>query len=569
MGPGLGRRARRRVAPQSSGTGPGRGHAEKSDDNYGLAARLSTASIEPAKSLPEGQDLPQMITPTPGSDEEVRRFAELQARLPTLFERVFSDDREPRTVVVVPGLSLDQDVLAKIPGGLHYEERQLSMLLLLRMPNTRIVFVTSMPLDPVIIDYYLHLLSGVPASHARRRLTLLTAHDPSPDTLTQKILDRPRLLARIRRAIGDPQDAHMSCFNSTSHERTLAVQLGIPLYACDPELTTLGSKSGSRRIFREAGVLLPDGCECLRDARDVTSALVELKRRNPDLRKAAIKLEEGFSGEGNAVFAFSGAPGGSGLAAWVRRELPKRIEFAAADERWEYYERKLEEMGGIVECWIEGEKQSPSIQLRITPVGGLELISTHDQVLGGASGQVFLGSRFPAAAAYARDLHETGERVGEVLRSRGVIGRFGVDFVSVPDGDRWQHYAIEINLRKGGTTHTLQMLQFLTAGRYEPDTALFRVPSGQVRFYVATDTLQKRCLRKLTPEDLIDIAVEDRLHYDETRQQGTVFHLLGAVSGYGKVGLVSIAETPQAAYELYERTAKTLERRAREVPERD
>ena len=190
-------------------------------------------------------------------------------------------------------------------------------------------------------------------------------------------------------------------------------------------------------------------------------------------------------------------------------------------------------------------------------------------MLGGASGQVFLGSRFPASSAYARDLHEVGERVGEVLRSHAVLGRFGVDFVSVPDGDRWQHYAIEINLRKGGTTHTLQMLQFLTAGRYEPDTALFRVPSGQVRFYVATDTLQKRCLRRLTPEDLIDIAVEDRLHYDETRQQGTVFHLLGAVSGYGKVGLVSIAETPQAAYELYERTAKTLERRAREMPEAD
>ncbi|HSN70348.1 MAG TPA: peptide ligase PGM1-related protein, partial [Steroidobacteraceae bacterium] len=106
-----------------------------------------------------------------------------------------------------------------------------------------------------------------------------------------------------------------------------------------------------------------------------------------------------------------------------------------------------------------------------------------------------------------------------------------------------------------------------TGGRYEPDTALFRVPSGQVRFYAATDTLQKDVLKRLTPEDLIDVAVEDRLHYDETRQQGTVFHLLGALSGYGKVGLVSIAETPQAALQLSERTAETLEARAAETPD--
>ena len=39
-----------------------------------------------------------MITPKPGSEDELRRFAELQSRLPALFRRVFSDDREPRTV---------------------------------------------------------------------------------------------------------------------------------------------------------------------------------------------------------------------------------------------------------------------------------------------------------------------------------------------------------------------------------------------------------------------------------------------------------------------------------------
>ena len=40
--------------------------------------------------------------------------------------------------------------------------------------------------------------NGIPASHARSRLTLLCAHDASPRSLTEEILERPRLLERIR-----------------------------------------------------------------------------------------------------------------------------------------------------------------------------------------------------------------------------------------------------------------------------------------------------------------------------------------------------------------------------------
>ena len=66
----------------------------------------------------------------------------------------------------------------------------------------------------------------------------------------------------------------------------------------------------------------------------------------------------------------------------------------------------------------------------------------------------------------------------------GVLGRFGVDFVSVPRADGWRHFAIEINLRKGGTTHTFQMLQFLTGGRYDAGRAEFVTPAGETRRYL-------------------------------------------------------------------------------------
>jgi hypothetical protein len=133
------------------------------------------------------------------------------------------------------------------------------------MPRTHLIYVTSVPVDPVIIDYYLHLLPGITGYHARQRLTLLSAYDASSRSLTEKILERPMLIDRIRKSIPDGHMAHISCFNVTVHERTLAAKLGIPIYGCDPDLYHLGTKSRSREIFRECGIRVPDGFENLRD----------------------------------------------------------------------------------------------------------------------------------------------------------------------------------------------------------------------------------------------------------------------------------------------------------------
>lgn len=506
---------------------------------------------------------PLVDVPEPGSAEELRRFAALQERLEPLARKVLSNPRAPQTVVVVPSLTLDVEELAKVSGAHHYEERLLCMLMLLRLPRTHVVYVTSQQIPTAIVDYYLHLLPGVPLRHARSRMTLLSCHDASDVPLTQKILDRPRLVERIRAAIADPEAAHMTVFNSTALERTLAVRLGIPLYGNDPQLNYLGTKSGSRELFREAGVPLPEGFEHLRDRGDVAEAVVELKRRNPGLRRAAIKLDEGFSGEGNAVFPYEGAPEGKDLARWVKDELPKRIKFEAEGETWERFGRKFEEMGGIVECWLEGEEvRSPSVQCRINPLGEATVVSTHDQVLGGPSGQIFLGSTFPADADYSRDIKEAGQKVGKVLKERGALGRFAIDFISVRRGREWEHAAIEINLRKGGTTHPYLMLRFLTDGTYDPDDGLYCTPTAKPCYYYASDNLKSPLYKGLTPDDLVDIAVDNGLHFDGASQQGVVFHLIGALSQYGKLGTVCIGNSHENALKFYQDTVAVLDREA-------
>ena len=126
--------------------------------------------------------------------------------------------------------------MRKLEGASFYEERLLFLLIRLRNPRARVVFVTSQPVHPLVLEYYFQLLVGIPTSHARSRLTLLCAHDASPRPLTEKILERPRLLERIRQGIADRARAYLTVFNSTPLERKLAVLLGIPLNGVDPAL---------------------------------------------------------------------------------------------------------------------------------------------------------------------------------------------------------------------------------------------------------------------------------------------------------------------------------------------
>ena len=482
-----------------------------------------------------------------------------------MFRRVFPERMHPRCVLVVPSLTLDGDVLSKISGAHHYEERMLCLLLLLRLPNTRVIYVTSEHISEAIIDYYLHLLPGIPHRQARERLTLLSCHDASSRPLSAKILERPRLLARIENSLGDKSLAHMVCFNVSGLERALAVRLGIPIYGCDPELLPLGSKSGGRRLMREAGVDIPDGHEDLKCAGDLVDALVSLKARRPLLDRAVVKLNEGFSGEGNAVFSFDNAPSGRALKAWVRDRLSS-LAFEAKDMTWDLFEAKIVEMGGVTEAFVEGsDKRSPSAQYRIDPLGGLEAISTHDQVLGGKASQVFMGCRFPADEDYRLEIQAQGMKVAELLRDRGVLGRFGVDFISVREAGAWRHYAIEINLRKGGTTHPFIMLQYLTDGRYDSETGLLMTPDGRPRFYYASDNLESDRYRGLTPPDLIDIAIARGIHFHGAAQEGVVFHLIGALSEFGKLGTVCVGGSHDRARKFYLETVRILnEESARE-----
>src|SRR5262245_38989497 len=445
------------------------------------------------------------------------------------------------------------------------EERFLFLLLLLRQPRARVIYVTSQQIHPEVLDYYLDLLPGVFAGHARKRLFAISPLDGSPHPLSKKLLDRPRLIEQIKSLIPDPNRAHLVPYNTTELERDLAVALGIPMYGADPKTFHLGTKSGARKVFGDEGVSYPLGIEDLHSADDLVNAIVAMRKQKPAIKKVVAKLNEGVSGLGNANIDLSTAPPpGDPKEQDGILQCVKAMKFESPKMTWERYAKKLGDTGGIVEELISGRDfRSPSAQLRVTPLGEVEALSTHDQMLGGPSGQAYLGCRFPASPEYAVPIMREAMKVGRRLAREGVIGRFALDFVTVRNerGD-WDVYAIEINLRKGGTTHPFLTLQFLTDGRYDAETGVFRTARGEARCLVAGDHLHSARYRAFTHDDLFDIVARHGLHFDQSRQTGVVFHMINGVGEQGTLGLTAIGATPADADALYRKTSAVLDEEA-------
>ena len=283
-------------------------------------------------------------------------------------------------------------------------------------------------------------------------------------SLSSKLLARPRLLREIRALIPNPARCHLIPYNTTALERDVALSLGIPMYGADPRLVDLGSKTGCRRMFEECGVQYPVGAEDLHTVDEIVAAVQGMRARRPSIDQAIVKINEGVSGSGNARWISHGlpAPGSPDEAAAIAERLwsmrPESEKLTV-----DVFLAAFEKDGGIVEERITGVAlESPSVQMRALPDGTVELLSTHDQLLGGASGQKYLGCVFPADPGYAASIAEPAMVVGRHLAELGVLGRFAVDFVVVQDeAGAWTPYAIELNLRKGGTTHPFLTLQFL------------------------------------------------------------------------------------------------------------
>ena len=182
-----------------------------------------------------------------------REFAELQQRLRALWPSVTlrSIGDVERTVVVVHSISLDvPDQL--IPVFPAYEERFLCLVLsLLRSRNSRVIYVTSQPILPRLVDYYFGLVPELDTPEARSRFSVVSLVDspqPAADEEAARPAGRDR---RIRALVAEPELAFLLPFATSRDEVELAVRARASRStAPTPALEWLGTKTGQPACLR-------------------------------------------------------------------------------------------------------------------------------------------------------------------------------------------------------------------------------------------------------------------------------------------------------------------------------
>lgn len=506
------------------------------------------------------------------TDDMQHDFDKLQEKLAPMWRTIGRsnpgiDDQQGRnTNVVIPSVTVDADFSSSTIRAL--EERLLFLLFLLRQVNLDIIYVTSMPISKGIIDYYLGLMPDIIASHAQKRLHLIATEDASSRPLSVKLLERPWLIDHIRSLVSNLDAAHMVPYMTTDLERELALKLGIPMYAVDPKFYALGTKSGCRRLFIEEEVTHPLGKENLYSIEDTVKAIEHLRKTRPNIQTAMLKLNDASSGYGNAKLDLANMvpPGAAGESQQILARI-KKMELEDSGNSYDRFVANLKQFGSIVEEYIDGEEYySPSVQCRISPIGEVQVLSSHDQILGGPSGGIYMGAVFPANPEYSPMIKQSAMRISKRLAAEGVVGRFAIDFVVIKNSKgEWEAYAIEINLRKGGTTAPFLILQYLTDGQYDADKGVFRTAQGNPKYYVTSDHVSKDIYRVFTAEHLFNLVCRHKFHYNHTVQTGIVFHMLSGVGETGTMGITAIHNTPEQAQSLYQRFGGVLDDAAKHL----
>lgn len=460
----------------------------------------------------------------------------------------------PHVVVGLPSYSLDRNVYE------HYgdrvpplENRYLYALLRASDPATRVVYLSSLPVRREIMEGYLELVDPGLRHSVLERGRVVTPEDLSRRPLAEKLLERGDLIDDIRRFIGG-EPALIEPWNVTESEAALAVALDAPINGTHPARRGVATKSNGRRLLRQAGVPVPQGVEDVHSAREVVDAIDRLKAEQPRLQAVVIKLDDSVAGDGNVVVPVSGWPSGGGGGS-----SKQAAEAVLGGLLPEWYQAALTD-GGVVEERIQGnDLRSPSAQAAITPTGEVVVLATHEQRLGGPEHQVYEGSSFPADPAYAPLLGAYAEQTGRWLAEEGAIGRFGVDFVACRHpGAAWQVYGLEINLRKGGTTHTLGISRLLRGGAYNAGAGIFVSARGRSTCYGATDNLVEETWIGRSPREVRSAIADAGLAFDRATGTGIVPHLLDCLLVDGRMGYTAIADDPSTVVDLEQRLVAAL-----------
>lgn len=481
--------------------------------------------------------------------------------------------RGDRTFVVVPGLNHPGSVnISDVTGLRFYEERMLFFSFLLKYSRTRIIYVASKGFNSDLFRYYVGLLSNSDEEieDKLKRLTYIEIDDSENIPLVKKLLRKQSFINAIKKEITEPRKTVLRCYNPTDDERNLAVKLGIPLFGSDQKFDFIGTKSGGRKVFKSAGANLIPGFNDLKNFGELCLASAKLIKKYPDLKRLMIKRDYSSSGKGNCILLCEDFIKEKNidikkieldkLARLIDHNFSKYASFQNPNATYEEYRKRFNVSGGIVELYVEGEvKFSPSTQVLITHNQKAKIVSTHEQILGGPDKQLYLGCLFPSLKSHRKLIIKEGEKIAQVLAKKGIVGNFAIDYVVTYDKDLQNPtvYPIEINLRKGGTTHPFRIAYYLTSAQYNPHSGTLQCGKTPI-CYKALDFIESQKYIGIKPPEIISLVEHSKISFNKNTKKGVLVYMPGMITEYGRFGAICIGQSTEEADNYYKKLIKLV-----------
>lgn len=168
-----------------------------------------------------------------------------------------------------------------------------------------------------------------------------------------------------------------------SRGRLRGVDAGVPLLGVHQRCVHFGTKSGSREVFLNTGIPHPQGTKLCYSKRELAKEITVLWRylqckyrqlsegrsdsqmwRGLMPKKVVLKLDDAFSGEGNALldishlFDYRGeSPDDEELISLIEEQFTDvRTRFQAEKESWATFSKTMETVGALAEIFLDSSE---------------------------------------------------------------------------------------------------------------------------------------------------------------------------------------------------------------------
>jgi hypothetical protein len=419
---------------------------------------------------------------------QTEKWAGLQTKLKQNWRR-FEDPDAPKYILHVPSLTIEEYLRLGLSSFPVRQNLQLTRLVECAGPNVEVIYVAPFPLDDEILDYYKKILSigGVADPHSKFTVVVPENIDRFPRhfPLASVLLYSPHALGRVRQcARGKPGYMVGGC--GGYQEKKVALELGVPLLAPEADVGAwAGTRSGGKRAFMESDVSVVVGAHDIYDEEDFVIALTKLIASNLDVERWMFRVDVDYGNVGSGYFDVRAkstknpsAPPPRTLTPLLHPQVDElKVMADLRKERAQLYSihkgdvsvwlhpdvqllarakilrelravlyqkgvccgrdmfyslkeflRVFMRMGGVIEAEPIGIVGRPSMNLLITPLGEVKMLSAVDLLMDDEG--ALIGSSYPMQSVPPRALQGAAAAVGANLAKHDFIGYCSVNFVA-------------------------------------------------------------------------------------------------------------------------------------------